>query len=91
MRDLIKRLQPDTFEEIVALVALFRPGPLQSGMVDDLSIETWACRGPVSSSRFRAYFKNHGVILYQEQVIQIAQVLAGYTLGGADILRRCYG
>jgi len=93
MRDLIKRLQPDCFEEIVALVALFRPGPLQSGMVDDF-INRKHGRAVVEypHSDLNAILKpTYGVIVYQEQVMQIAQVLAGYTLGGADILRRAMG
>ena len=93
MRDLIKRLQPDTFEEIVALVALFRPGPLQSGMVDDF-IDRKHGRAEVTYPHpaLEPILKpTYGVILYQEQVMQIAQVLAGYTLGGADILRRAMG
>ncbi|BAV33857.1 DNA polymerase III subunit alpha [Sulfuricaulis limicola] len=93
MKDLIQRLQPDNFEEIVALVALFRPGPLQSGMVDDF----------INRKHKRTAIKylhpslepilkpTYGVILYQEQVMQIAQVLSGYTLGGADLLRRAMG
>jgi DNA polymerase III subunit alpha len=93
MRDLIKRLQPDCFEEIVALVALFRPGPLQSGMVDDF-IDRKHGRATVEYAHpdLEPILKStYGVILYQEQVMQIAQVLAGYTLGGADILRRAMG
>jgi DNA polymerase-3 subunit alpha len=93
MKDLILRLQPDNFEEIIALVALFRPGPLQSGMVDDF----------INRKHGRARIKyphpslepilrpTYGVILYQEQVMQIAQVLSGYTLGSADLLRRAMG
>lgn len=93
MKDLIRRLQPDCFEDIIALVALFRPGPLQSGMVDDF----------INRKRGRAAIEyphpdlepilkaTYGVILYQEQVMQIAQVLAGYTLGAADLLRRAMG
>ena len=93
MKDLIKRLQPDTFEEIVALVALFRPGPLQSGMVDDF-INRKHGRAEVAYPHpaLEAILKpTYGVILYQEQVMQIAQVLAGYSLGGADLLRRAMG
>jgi DNA polymerase-3 subunit alpha len=93
MRDLIQRLQPDSFEEIVALVALFRPGPLQSGMVDDFinrKHKRVAVKYPHPS--LAAILKpTYGVILYQEQVMQIAQVLSGYTLGGADLLRRAMG
>ena len=93
MKDLIKRLQPDCFEDIVALVALFRPGPLQSGMVDDF-INRKHGRAEVAYPHpdLEPILKpTYGVILYQEQVMQIAQVLAGYTLGGADMLRRAMG
>ena len=93
MKDLIKRLQPDQFEEIIALVALFRPGPLQSGMVDDF-IDRKHGRAAVNYPHpdLEQILKpTYGVILYQEQVMQIAQVLAGYTLGGADMLRRAMG
>ncbi|HUO94974.1 MAG TPA: DNA polymerase III subunit alpha [Steroidobacteraceae bacterium] len=95
MKDLIRRLQPDCFEDIVALVALFRPGPLQSGMVDDFIDRKHAPRGQhidYLHPALEAVLKpTYGVILYQEQVMQIAQVLAGYTLGGADLLRRAMG
>ncbi|MGD8569635.1 MAG: DNA polymerase III subunit alpha [Gammaproteobacteria bacterium] len=93
MKDLIKRLQPDDFEDIVALVALFRPGPLQSGMVDDF-INRKHGRAKVEYPHpdvAPILQPTYGVILYQEQVMQIAQVLAGYTLGGADLLRRAMG
>ena len=95
MKDLIRRLQPDCFEDIIALVALFRPGPLQSGMVED-----FIARKHNRSDRPIDYLHpdlqqvltpTYGVILYQEQVMQIAQILAGYTLGGADLLRRAMG
>src|ERR1700722_13061862 len=95
MKDLIRRLQPDCFEDIVALVALFRPGPLQSGMVDDfINRKHGRSDGPIDylHPSLEAVLKpTYGVILYQEQVMQIAQVLAGYTLGGADLLRRAMG
>jgi len=93
MRDLIRRLQPDRFEDIVALVALFRPGPLQSGMVEDF-IDRKHGRQKVEypHPKLEPILKpTYGVILYQEQVMQIAQVLAGYTLGAADLLRRAMG
>ncbi len=95
MKDLIRRLQPDRFEDIVALVALFRPGPLQSGMVDDF-INRKHGRADAAIDYLHPQLKpvlapTYGVILYQEQVMQIAQVLAGYTLGGADLLRRAMG
>ncbi len=93
MKDLIRRLQPDCFEEIVALVALFRPGPLQSGMVDDF-IDRKHGRARIEyphPALATILQPTYGVILYQEQVMQIAQVLAGYSLGGADLLRRAMG
>ncbi|WPL17753.1 DNA polymerase III subunit alpha [Thiorhodovibrio winogradskyi] len=93
MKELIKKLQPDCFEDITALVALFRPGPLQSGMVDDF-IDRKHGRAAVAypHSDLEPILKpTYGVILYQEQVMQIAQVLAGYSLGGADLLRRAMG
>lgn len=98
MKDLIKRLQPDCFEDIIALVALFRPGPLQSGMVDNF-IDRKHGREAVSypdetwqhESLKDTLEPTYGIILYQEQVMQIAQILAGYTLGGADMLRRAMG
>ena len=95
MRDLIKRMQPDRFDDLVALVALFRPGPLQSGMVDDF-IERRHAVNKADIDYLHPELKpvleeTYGVILYQEQVMQIAQTLAGYTLGGADLLRRAMG
>ena len=93
MKELIQRLQPDNFEEIVALVALFRPGPLQSGMVDDfINRKHGRARIKYPHASLEPILKpTYGVILYQEQVMQIAQVLSGYTLGGADLLRRAMG
>lgn len=93
MKELVKRLKPDSFDEITALVALFRPGPLQSGMVDDY-IDRKHGRAVVHYPHpdVEDILKpTYGVILYQEQVMQIAQVLANYTLGGADLLRRAMG
>jgi DNA polymerase-3 subunit alpha len=93
MRELIRKLQPDRFEDITALVALYRPGPLQSGMVDDF-INRKHGRAEVAYPHpdLEPILKpTYGVILYQEQVMQIAQVLAGYSLGGADLLRRAMG
>ncbi len=93
MKELIRRLVPDSFDDLIALVALFRPGPLQSGMVDDF-IERKHGRQRVQYPHpdLEPILKpTYGVILYQEQVMQIAQVLAGYTLGGADLLRRAMG
>ena len=95
MKDLIRRLQPDRFGDIVALVALFRPGPLQSGMVDDFIARkhdtTGAAIDYLHPDLKPVLEATYGVILYQEQVMQIAQILAGYTLGGADLLRRAMG
>ncbi|MEO8444202.1 MAG: DNA polymerase III subunit alpha, partial [Gammaproteobacteria bacterium] len=95
MRDLVRRLQPDSFDDLVALVALYRPGPLQSGMVDDFINRKHGGRDqpidylhPDLEPVLRA---TYGVILYQEQVMQIAQRLAGYSLGEADLLRRAMG
>ncbi len=92
-RDLEKRLRPDNFEDIIALMALNRPGPLQSGMVDDFIARK---HGEQKVDYFHADLEpilkpTYGVIVYQEQVMQIAQVLAGYSLGSADLLRRAMG
>ena len=93
MKDLIRRLQPDSFEDVIALVALYRPGPLQSGMVDDfIDRKHGRARVEYPHPDLEPILKpTYGVILYQEQVMQIAQVLANYTLGGADLLRRAMG
>ncbi|HAT7072052.1 TPA: DNA polymerase III subunit alpha [Legionella pneumophila] len=93
MKELISRLQPDCFEDIIALVALFRPGPLQSGMVDDfIDRKHGRARVDYPHPDLEPILKpTYGVILYQEQVMQIAQVLANYTLGSADLLRRAMG
>tara|TARA_R100000005_G_scaffold87198_1_gene56368 strand:- start:589 stop:3348 length:2760 start_codon:yes stop_codon:yes gene_type:complete len=98
MKDLIKRLKPDCFEDIIALVALFRPGPLQSGMVDNF-INRKHGREKISypDPEYQHVLlkpilePTYGIILYQEQVMQIAQELAGYSLGEADLLRRAMG
>ncbi len=93
MKELIKKLKPSRFEDVVALVALYRPGPLESGMVDDF-INRKHGRADVAypHPELEPVLENtYGVILYQEQVMQIAQVLAGYSLGGADMLRRAMG
>jgi DNA polymerase-3 subunit alpha len=93
MKDLIRRLQPDNFEDIIALVALFRPGPLQSGMVDDfINRKHGRARVDYMHPNLETVLKpTYGVIVYQEQVMQIAQTLGGYTLGSADLLRRAMG
>ena len=92
MKKLIKRLKPDVFDDLIALVALFRPGPLQSGMVDDFVDRKHGRLWKYMHEDLEPALKTtYGVILYQEQVMQIAQVLAGYTLGAADLLRRAMG
>nr|WP_300312044.1 DNA polymerase III subunit alpha [Halomonas sp.] len=98
MKELIKRLLPDSLEDMIALVALFRPGPLQSGMVDDF-INRKHGRAELAyphpdyqhESLIPVLTPTYGIILYQEQVMQIAQVMAGYSLGQADLLRRAMG
>jgi len=93
MKEVIKKLQPDCFEDMVALVALYRPGPLGSGMVDDF-IDRKHGRAKIvypHPSLEDSLKPTYGVIVYQEQVMQIAQVLAGFTLGAADMLRRAMG
>jgi len=98
MKELIKKLLPSSFEDIIALVALFRPGPLGSGMVDDF-INRKHGRQEVAyphpdyqhEDLKSVLAPTYGIILYQEQVMQIAQVLANFTLGGADLLRRAMG
>jgi len=93
MKDYIRKLQPQVFEDLIALAALYRPGPLGAGMVDDF-IERRHGRAevdyphPLLEPILRP---TYGVIVYQEQVMQIAQVMAGYSLGGADLLRRAMG
>lgn len=93
MKDYIKKLEPSQFEDLIALAALYRPGPLNSGMVDDF-INRRHGRAEVIYPHplLEPILKpTYGVIVYQEQVMQIAQVLAGYSLGGADLLRRAMG
>lgn len=98
MKELIKKLKPDSLEDMIALVALFRPGPLQSGMVDDF-IQRKHGQAPLAYPHpdyqldmLKPVLEpTYGIILYQEQVMQIAQVMAGFTLGGADMLRRAMG
>ena len=93
MRDLIKRLQPNCFGDLVALVALYRPGPLQSGMVDDFIDRKYGRASityphPLLEPILKPTF---GVILYQEQVMEIARAMAGFSLGAADLLRSAMG
>jgi DNA polymerase-3 subunit alpha len=93
MKNLLKKLKPSTFEDIVAVVALYRPGPMGSGMLDDFVKRK-------HKEQEITYFipeleeilrDTYGIIVYQEQVMQIAQVIAGYSLGSADLLRRAMG
>ena len=92
MKELIRKLKPDCFDDIIALVALFRPGPLESGMVDDYINVKHGAKAEYAHPLLEPILNpTNGVILYQEQVMQIARELAGYTLGGADMLRRAMG
>jgi len=92
LKEILGRLKPDKFEDVVAMVALYRPGPLQSGMVDDFIDRKHGAKVEYPHPDLESILsETYGVILYQEQVMQIAQVLAGYTLGGADLLRRAMG
>jgi len=93
MKKLLAKLEPDRFEDIIAVLALYRPGPLGSGMVDDFILRK---KGKQSIDYFHPDLKaclspTYGVIVYQEQVMQISQIIGGYTLGGADLLRRAMG
>ncbi len=93
MQELFKNLKPDAFEDIIAAVALYRPGPLGSGMVKDF-VDCKHGRKPIEKMHplvDELLAPTYGVIVYQEQVMQVAQRLAGYTLGGADLLRRAMG
>jgi DNA polymerase-3 subunit alpha len=92
-RELLKKLKPDCFEDIVAAGALYRPGPLEGGMVDDF-VDRKHGRKKVEYDHpvLEPILKDtYGVIVYQEQVMQISSVLAGYSLGKADLLRRAMG
>lgn len=93
MKRLLEKLQPDRFEDIIAVLALYRPGPLGSGMVDDFILRK---AGKQEVDYFhpdltQCLEPTYGVIIYQEQVMQISQIIGGYTLGGADMLRRAMG
>jgi len=93
MKELLKKLQPNTFEDIIAVLALYRPGPLESGMVDDF-INRKHGRAAVDyfhPSLEHTLKSTYGVIVYQEQVMLISQIIGGYSLGGADLLRRAMG
>jgi DNA polymerase-3 subunit alpha len=93
MKELLKKLKPSTFEDIIAVLALYRPGPLESGMVDDFVNRK---HGRAEVDYFHPDLENtlkstYGVIVYQEQVMLISQIIGGYSLGGADLLRRAMG
>ena len=93
MKNLVKKLKPDVFEDLGALVALFRPGPLDSGMVDDF-VERKHGRQAITYAHplLEPVLKDtYGTIVYQEQIMQVFQVLADYTLGQADMVRRMMG
>jgi DNA polymerase-3 subunit alpha len=92
-REMLKKLKPDCLEDIVAAGALYRPGPLEGGMVDQyIDVKHGRKSADYMHPSLEPVLKDtYGVIVYQEQVMQIAQVLAGYTLGGADLLRRAMG
>ncbi len=93
MRDVIRRLKPTLFEDIIAIVALYRPGPLEGGMVDDFILRKQGKRAveydsPVLEPILK---ETYGVFVYQEQVMKTANVMAGFSLGEADLLRRAMG
>ena len=93
IKELLRKLKPETFEDMVAAVALYRPGPLQSGMVDDF-INRKHKRVPIvyEVDQLKPILENtYGVMVYQEQVMEIAKVLSGYTPGDADVLRKAMG
>ena len=93
MRDVLRRYKPDTVEDLTALNALYRPGPIQGGMIDDFIERKWGRRKvEYAFPELEGILKETlGVMLYQEQVMQIANVLASYSLGEADLLRRAMG
>ena len=93
MKNLVKRLKPDVFEDLGALVAMFRPGPLDSGMVDDF-VERKHGRQAITYAHplLEPVLKDtYGTIVYQEQIMQVFQILADYSLGQADMVRRMMG
>src|SRR5690606_21837993 len=91
MRDALKKLKPDRFEDVIAMVALYRPGPMENIPAyirrkkgEEQPDYLYPTLEPILKETF-------GIMIYQEQVMQIAQELAGYSLGGADLLRRAMG
>ncbi|HSB33848.1 MAG TPA: DNA polymerase III subunit alpha, partial [Nitrospirota bacterium] len=93
MRDIVIKMKPGVFEDLIALVALYRPGPLGSGMVDDfIKRKKGSTKITYELPQLEPILKDtYGVIVYQEQVMQISRTLAGYSLGQADLLRRAMG
>ncbi|WP_088534644.1 DNA polymerase III subunit alpha [Geobacter sp. DSM 9736] len=93
MKEMLTKLKPSCFEDVIAACALYRPGPLGSGMVDDFIARKHGKQKVVYDlPQLEPILKDtYGVIVYQEQVMQIARTLAGYSLGGADLLRRAMG
>ena len=92
MRGYLKKLKADCFEDIVAMLALYRPGPLDAGMVDDYIQVKHGAKVRYPHQMLEEILRpTNGVFLYQEQVMKSAQIMAGYSLGGADILRRAMG
>ena len=93
MRGYLRKLRPSCFEDIIAMLALYRPGPLKSGMVDEFIERKHGERKVIYPypTLENCLKDTYGVIVYQEQVMQIAQIIASYTLGGADLLRRAMG
>jgi len=93
MKELLRKLKPTTFEDMIAAVALYRPGPLQSGMVDDfINRKHKRTQIVYEVPELKPILENtYGVMVYQEQVMEIAKVLAGYTPGDADVLRKAMG
>ena len=93
MRAYLKKLKPDSFDDIVALLALYRPGPLDSGMVDDyINVKHNKQKAQYPHQMLKTILKpTNGVFVYQEQVMQSAQLMSGYSLGNADLLRRAMG
>src|SRR3954451_10987681 len=93
MRDILRRYQPNRLEDLTALNALYRPGPIQGGMVDDFIERKWGRKNVVYDlpELKELLEETYGVIVYQEQVMQISNRLAGYSLGDADLLRRAMG
>ncbi|HMC83589.1 MAG TPA: DNA polymerase III subunit alpha [Candidatus Polarisedimenticolia bacterium] len=92
MQDILRKLQPDRFEDLIALNALYRPGPIKSGMIEEYIRGRHGKGGSAALPRLREILdETYGVIVYQEQVMRIASVLAGFSLGEADLLRRAMG